>query len=283
MTSPLAEAWRRNPVGGGAAVVLLVIFVLALLAPLIAPYDPDASSLDRRLLPGFWAEGSSAAHLLGTDSLGRDLLSRLLHGARASLVMTLAPVAIAVAVGVPIGLLPITFKRFDAAGMRLMDVVFAFPPLLLALAIVAVLGPGAINAILAIAITDIPRVARMARGQVLVVREQEYLTAAITSGAGTIRLVSTHVIPNIIAVIIVYSSLLAGRALLTVAGLGFLGLGIRPPTAEWGSMLSNARQLMLIGTWEPVALPGAAILITVLAFNLMGDALRDMLDPRLRS
>jgi len=271
----------RYPVPAAAGLILLAFAVLGALAPIIAPHDPQAADLGRRLAPGSWSEEAIPGFVLGTDSLGRDLLSRLLHGARASLTMALSPVLISVATGVLLGLLSLRSQRLDDIAMRVMDLLFAFPALLLALAIVAALGPGATNAVVAIAITDIPRVARLARGQVLTVRQQEYIVAATSIGAGTVRLAVKHVIPNILSVIVVYSSLLAGRALLTVAGLGYLGLGVRPPQPEWGSMLSDSRQLMLSGAWEPVVLPGVAILITVLAFNLVGDGLRDALDPRL--
>jgi dipeptide transport system permease protein len=271
----------RQRVPASATILLVIFVVLGVLAPLIAPHGPEDADLARRLAPGFWSPDAARGYLLGTDSLGRDLLSRLLYGARASMVMALAPVAISLVVGILLGLLSLRSQVLDDISMRIMDLVLAFPALLLALAIVAALGPGAVTAIVAIAITDIPRVARLARGQVMAVRQQEYIMSALSVGAGTARLAARHVIPNIISVIVVYSSLQAGRALLTVAGLGYLGLGVRAPTPEWGSMLSDSRQLMLSGAWEPVALPGLAILVTVLAFNLVGDGLRDALDPRL--
>jgi dipeptide transport system permease protein len=271
----------RRPVPAAAGIVLLAFAILGVLAPIVAPQDPLAADLGRRLAPGFWSEGAIPGFALGTDGLGRDLLARLLYGARASLAMAIGPVVLSVGFGVLIGMLSLRSELLDDVAMRVMDLLFAFPALLLALAIVAVLGPGALNVVVAIAITDIPRVARLARGQVLTVRQQEYILSAISIGAGTVRLATKHVFPNIVSILVVYSSLMAGRALLTVAGLGYLGLGIRPPTPEWGSMLSDARELMLTGAWEPVVLPGVAILITVLAFNLVGDGIRDALDPRL--
>lgn len=271
----------RRPVPAAAGIVLLAFAILGVLAPFVAPQDPLAADLGRRLAPGFWSERAIPGFALGTDGLGRDLLARLLHGARVSLAMAIGPVVISVVFGVLIGMLSLRSQLLDDLAMRVMDLLFAFPALLLALAIVAVLGPGAVNVVVAIAITDVPRVARLARGQVLTVRQQEYIVSATAIGAGTVRLAAKHVFPNIVSVLVVYSSLMAGRALLTVAGLGYLGLGIRPPTPEWGSMLSDARELMLTGTWEPVVLPGVAILITVLAFNLVGDGIRDALDPRL--
>ena len=263
----------------------LILFGLglsAILAPILAPHDPMATDLARALLPAFWDPAGTTQFPLGTDELGRDVLSRVLFGGRISLFAGIATTGIATLAGLAVGSIVLFSSRVDMIAVRTLDILFAFPPLLLAMAIVAVLGPGLFNAVLAITLVDMPRVARVVRGQMVVVKSQEYVEAARALGASGRRLLLHHALPNVIPVVIVYASLLIGRAILTIAGLGFLGLGVRPPTPEWGAMLAESRGLMLLGVWPPVALPGLAILLSVLGFNLLGDALRDSLDPRLQ-
>jgi peptide/nickel transport system permease protein len=272
------RARRRLLRDGGAlfGIVLVVVFaVLALLAPVLAPYDPDAVDAANRLAPV-----GDSGHLLGTDDLGRDLLSRLLWGGRVSLVVGLLPVLIASLVGVTLGALA-GFMRGRADGfiMRCMDVLLAFPAYLLAIAIVAALGAGLSNAILAIAIVSIASFARLVRGSVLSVREREFIHAARLAGARDARIVSQHVLPNVLTPVIVFATLEAGRTIIFAAGLSFLGLGVQPPTAEWGSMLAQGRGLLNVAP-HVATLPGLAILLVSLGLNLFGDGLRDALDPR---
>lgn len=272
----------RHKMALGGGVVLFSFVVLAVFAPWIAPRDPLDSDLGRRLQPGFWSEKGPPGFPLGTDHLGRDILSRVIYGTRISLASGLGPVVITLVVGFVFGSLVLVSPVLDNVAMRLMDILFAFPAFLLAMAVVAVMGAGLFNAVLAIAIVDTPRMARVIRGQMLALKDLEYMEAGRALGASWWRMLFRHALPNAIPAMIVYSSLMAGRAILTVAGLSYLGMGARPPAPEWGSMLTEARDLMLVGAWWGVTLPGLAILLTVLAFNMLGDALRDTLDPRLR-
>ncbi len=263
-------------------IVLFFLILAAVFAPWLAPRDPFLTDLTQRIKPGFWSNEGAHGSLLGTDHLGRDVLSRVLFGGRISLAAGLGSVAVSSIVGLFLGSFSFISSRVDNLIMRFMDMLFAFPAMLLALVIVASLGPGLFNAVMAIAIVNTPRVARVVRGQMLQIKEQLFIEASRALGAGTTRLLFAHAIPNVLPTMLVYGSLLAGRAILTVAGLSYLGLGARPPAPEWGSMLSEARELMLKGAWWGVLLPGFAILLTVLSFNMLGDALRDALDPRLR-
>jgi peptide/nickel transport system permease protein len=255
--------------------VVLVVAMLALLAPLLAPQDPDAVDAVNRLAPI-----GTPGHWLGTDDLGRDLISRLLWGGRVSLVVGLAPVAIALVVGVSLGATAGYLRgRVDGVIMRCLDVLLAFPAYLLAIAIVAALGAGLSNAILAIAIVSIASFARLVRGSVLSVREREFIHAARLAGARDLRIVCWHVLPNVLSPVIVFGTLEAGRTIIFAAGLSFLGLGAQPPTAEWGSMLAQGRGLLNVAP-HVASLPGVAIVLVSLGLNLFGDGLRDALDPR---
>jgi peptide/nickel transport system permease protein len=270
---------RRRLLRDGAAVSGLVlvgiVIILTLLAPVLAPYDPDAVDAANRLAPI-----GSAAHWLGTDDLGRDLTSRLLWGGRVSLVVGLLPVAIALVCGVTLGALAGYARgRADGAIMRCLDVLLAFPAYLLAIAIVAALGAGLSNAILAIAIVSIASFARLVRGSVLSIREREFIQAARLAGARDLRIVWRHVLPNVLSPVIVFGTLEAGRTIIFAAGLSFLGLGAQPPTAEWGAMLAQGRGLLNVAP-HVASLPGMAILLVSLGLNLFGDGLRDALDPR---
>jgi dipeptide transport system permease protein len=282
---PMHEFWRyfsanRGAVGG--LVVIVVIVLLAILADLVSPHSPIASSSKAFLRPPVWQQGGSWTYLLGTDAIGRDMLSRLIHGTRFSLLIGCIVVAISGTVGVALGLVAGFFR--GAVGiliMRLMDIVLTMPSLLLAIVLVAILGPGLINAMIAVSITYLPSFVRVTRATVLGELGKDYVTASRVNGAGTLRLMLVTVLPNCMAPIIVQATLSFSTAILDAAALGFLSLGAQPPTPEWGTMLADARDLMLRAWWV-VTFPGLAILVTVLAFNLMGDGLRDALDPRLK-
>ena len=282
---PLVEFWRGFSANHGAlAGLVIVVFVLllALFAPVVAPYAPDLTDNAVFLKPPFWQEGGSTAHLLGTDAIGRDILSRLIHGARLSLVIGIAVVALSVVVGTILGLTAGYFKGvFEIAVMRLMDIILTLPSLLLAIVIVAILGPGIMNAMLAVAVVVLPHYVRITRAAVISETSRDYVTAARMNGAGHLRLMFSEVLPNCMAPLIVQASLGVSTAILDAAALGFLGLGAQPPSPEWGTMLADAREFVLRAWWV-VTFPGLAILITVLAFNLLGDGLRDALDPKLK-
>jgi dipeptide transport system permease protein len=282
---PLQEFWRYFRVNKGAmAGLFIVAFVLlvALFAPWIAPYPPDLTNNAVFLQPPAWQTGGSWAHLLGTDAIGRDILSRLMHGARLSLVIGIAVVSISVVVGTVLGLVAGYFKGLlEIAIMRAMDIILTLPSLLLAIVIVAILGPGLVNAMLAVAIVVLPHYVRITRAAVIAETSRDYVTAARMTGASHLRLMFSEVLPNCTAPLIVQASMGISTAILDAAALGFLGLGAQPPSPEWGTMLADAREFVLRAWWV-VTFPGLAILITVLAFNLLGDGLRDALDPKLK-
>ena len=260
---------RRGLRHRGALVGLFLIGLFLVMA-----HDPLAQNLAERL------EAPSPGNWMGTDEFGRDVLSRVLYGARVSLRVGLVAVAISLLFGGFIGLVSGFYGgSLDLLVMRLMDVVLAFPAILLAIAVVAVLGPSLNNAMIAVGITGIPVYARLVRGVVLQVKSLEYVTAARALGAGDARILAKAVLPNCVAAILVQTSLGLATAVLDAAGLSFLGLGAQPPTPEWGAMLSQGRELILDAPWALTA-PGVAILLSVLGFNLLGDGLRDALDPR---
>jgi peptide/nickel transport system permease protein len=260
----------------GLALVIAVA-IAAVVAPAIAPHDPDTIDTTRRLARPF-----TTGHLLGTDEFGRDVMSRLLHGARISLVVGLASTAIAAVAGSVCGLLAGFVGRWvDQAVMRGIDILMAFPYFLLAIAIIAALGPGLVNGMVAIAIVNVPFYGRIVRATVLAVKQTEYVEAARALGVSEVRLGLTHVLRNCLAPLIVAITLNIGGMITALAGLSFLGLGVQPPTADWGSMLAASRQYINVAP-HVAALPGLAIFLTVLGFNLLGDGLRDALDPRLR-
>ncbi|MBA4224759.1 MAG: dipeptide ABC transporter permease DppC [Methylobacterium sp.] len=282
---PAREFWTYFSANRGAVAGLIVIGLVlfcALFAPLIAPHDPNLTNNAVFLKPPFWQEGGSLSYPLGTDAIGRDILSRLLYGARLSLVIGIAVVAIAIVVGIVLGLIAGFFKGIaDIAIMRLMDILMTMPSLLLAIVIVAILGPGLMNAMLAVAIVVLPHYVRITRAAVIAESSKDYVVAAQVSGARTARLMFSEILPNCAAPLIVQATLGVSTAILDAAALGFLGLGAQPPTPEWGTMLADAREFVLRAWWV-VTFPGLAILITVLAFNLLGDGLRDALDPKLK-
>ncbi|WP_374403759.1 ABC transporter permease subunit [Niveibacterium sp.] len=282
---PLFDLWRdfaRNPGAVGGLVVVLALVCCALFADGLAPHSPIEQYRDAILTPPAWAEGGRAEFLLGTDPVGRDLLSRLIHGARLSLGIGLVSVSLSLGFGILLGLVA-GFSRgwVGTAVMRLMDILLALPSLLLAVAVVAVLGPGLINAMYAIAIVLLPHYVRLTRAAVVSERDKEYVQASRIAGAGTLRLMFITVLPNCLAPLIVQATLGFSTAILDAAALGFLGLGAQPPASEWGAMLAGAMEFIQ-SAWWVVTLPGIAIFIAVLAFNLMGDGLRDALDPKLK-
>lgn len=283
--SGLREFWFYFSVNRGAVIGLAVFAILvlvAIFAPLIAPFAPDEQFRDALLRPPIWDANADPRFILGTDPVGRDMLSRLIHGARYSLFIGFFVVVGALIVGVILGVLAGYFRGWvDVLIMRIMDIILAFPPLLLALVLVAILGPGLFNAMIAIALVLQPHFARLVRAAVMAEKNREYVTAAKLSGAGHLRLMMVTILPNCLGPLIVQATLSFSNAILEAAALGFLGMGAQPPTPEWGTMLASAREFILKAPWV-VTFPGLAILITVLAINLIGDGLRDALDPKLK-
>ena len=281
----LAEFWHYFSENRGAVIGLAVfalLVVAAILAPFLAPYSPIVQYRDAVLVPPSWAEGGRSEFLLGTDQVGRDILSRLLYGARFSLFIGIVVVTASLTTGIVLGLISGYFRGWvDTVIMRLMDVILAFPSLLLALVLVAVLGPGLTNAMLAIALVYQPHFVRLTRASVMAEKTRDYVVSARVAGAGPIRLMLRTILPNCLGPLIVQATLSFSTAVLDAAALGFLGMGAQPPTPEWGTMLAEAREFILRAWWV-VTLPGLAILITVLAINLIGDGLRDALDPKLK-
>jgi dipeptide transport system permease protein len=281
----LREFWHYFSVNRGAVaglVVFVLLVLMAIFAPLIAPHSPDEQFRDSLLTPPVWQAGGKAMFLLGTDAVGRDMLSRLIFGARFSLAIGFVVVTISLVSGIAIGLVAGYFRGWvDVLIMRIMDIILAFPSLLLALVLVAVLGPGLVNAMIAIALVLQPHFARLVRASVMAEKPRDYVTSAKVAGAGHLRLMFITILPNCLAPLIVQATLSFSNAILEAAALGFLGMGAQPPTPEWGTMLAEAREFILRAWWV-VTLPGLAILITVFAINLMGDGLRDALDPKLK-
>jgi peptide/nickel transport system permease protein len=278
--SSSSTTWRRFRRNRGAVIGMVIIGVyvaMAIFANVLAPYDPLDGQLALKLQP------PSAAHWLGTDELGRDLLSRLLYGARSSLEIQVAAVMFSLVVGVAWGLISGYFGGpLDEVSMRMADVLLAFPSILLAIGIVAILGNGLTSIVLAVAAISVPQFARLVRGVVLGIRETEYVEAARAIGESHSSIVSRYILPNTTAPIIVQTTLRMATVLLVASGLNFLGLGVVPPTPEWGAMLSNARQYMFQSI-HVTLIPGLAITLVVIGFNLVGDGLRDALDPRMRT
>lgn len=281
---PLVDFWRYFSENKGAVAGLFAIIVIvlaAVFADVVAPYAPDEQIRTALLVPPFWA-GGTGGYIFGTDDVGRDIFSRIVHGARLSLFVGLLVVTISLAAGIFLGLLAGFFRGWvDVAIMRAMDIMLAIPSLLLAIAIVAILGPSLTNAILAIAIVILPHYVRLTRAAVITEAGKDYVMASRVAGASKMRLMFDTILPNCWAPLIVQATLGFSTAILDAAALGFLGLGAQPPTPEWGSMLADALQFVQRAWWV-VTFPGLAILVTVLAFNLMGDGLRDALDPKMK-
>jgi len=280
--SQLAEVWRRLKKNNMAMVgigILSIIVLLAIFADIIAPYDSVAikQNLGERL------QGPSSAHIFGTDEYGRDMFARLIHGARVSLQVGILAVGIAIVLGGILGAVAGYYGGvLDNVVMRVMDVFLAVPSILLAIAIVSALGPSLMNLMFAISISSIPGYARIVRASVISIRDQEFVEAAKAIGADDFRIIFKHIIPNALAPVIVQGTLGVAGAILSTAGLSFIGLGIQPPAPEWGAMLSGGRQYLRYAP-HVTTIPGIAIVITILALNLVGDGLRDALDPRLKS
>jgi peptide/nickel transport system permease protein len=279
MTSPSLQVFLKTlriPHAAFGVVVIVLTGLMAIFAPWIVPVDPEEMDFDN-LLQGF-----SAEHRLGSDQMGRDTLARLIYGARVALMVSLGAVGIGVLVGVPLGLVSVYFRGYvDDVIMRVMDALVVFPSLLIAVGLAAAWGGSLATVIVAIGIANIPWMARVIRAQGLAIRELDFIAAAEATGLGHVRIMFKHILPNSIAPVIVQSTLSMGYAVLTEAALGFIGVGIQPPTPTWGNMLQSAFPML---DQQPLLsiVPGLAIFFLVLAFNFVGDALRDVLDPRLK-
>ncbi len=290
---PLAGAFRKlwqNKLATVCFIVLTVEIAVLLLAPLIAPFDPEATNIRAKLAPGFWAQWSQnpkereayrPQHPLGTDHLGRDMLSRLLWGGRVSLTVGFISTAMGLFFGVIFGMLAGYYKRLDNPIMRLMDLLFTFPGILLAMLIIAMLGASTFNATLAISIWSVPSFARMVRGRVLQIREEDYVMAIRSSGATDARILLAHVLKNCLPLIIVIATMRMASSIISISTLSYLGMGVPPPAPEWGGMIAAAKEYM----WKRpslIVIPGLAVMITIICLNVLGDKLRDILDPSLR-
>ncbi|HXU88692.1 MAG TPA: ABC transporter permease [Methylomirabilota bacterium] len=278
---PLRHVWRFKW-GVLAALVLTLVIASALCAPWIAPYSPVTVDIQHRLGPPAWMDGGTRAHVLGTDQIGRDLLSRVIYGGRVSLVIGTAAVLVSSTIGVLLGLAAGYFVgRIDWAIMTLINVMLTFPFVLLALAVIAVLGPSLVNMIIVLGVADWPLYARVIRAETLAIREREFVLAGRALGMSHIRIVFGQILPNLISVIVVIATLQVARVIILESFLSFLGLGVQPPTPAWGNMLGEGRVYML-NSWWIATFPGLAIFITTLAINLLGNALRDWLDPHMK-
>jgi peptide/nickel transport system permease protein len=285
-TQELIRRFKYNKSAVFGLILILILVFMAIFADFLAPNDPNPSppELENSLKPGFWDENGLEGRPLGTDMLGRCILSRIMYGARISLSVGFVAVGIAATLGVIIGVLAGYFGRWiDSILMRGVDIVFSFPALLLAIVIVATIGQGLDKAMIAIGIVYSPQMARIMRGSVLYIKEMEYIEAQKAIGSNNFRIILRHVLPNSLSPVIVYGTLLMASAILDAAALGFLGLGAQPPTPEWGAMLSESRFYIVSGAWWAATFPGIAIIFAVLGLNLLGDGLRDILDPRLKT
>ena len=278
--------WGRfltDPAAVFGGVIILGMIIAAIGAPLLAPYDPNKTALILRNTPPFWEAHGSTAHLLGTDPVGRDLLSRLIYGARISLFIGLTVTILASVFGILLGLIAGYYESWiEELIMRVADLFLAFPFILLAITIISVLGAGLFNLILVLVITGWVQYARLVRGQVLSVKQNQYVDAARVAGAPSARILMRHILPNVAASVIVLATLQVAFVLLTEAALSFLGLGVNPSIPTWGSMVSDGR-LYIYNAWWVITFPGIAIMVAVLGINMVGDWLRDILDPTLRT
>ena len=285
-TQELIRRFKYNKSAVFGLILILFLVFIAIFADFIAPNDPTPSppELENSLKPGFWSNEGLEGYPLGTDMLGRCILSRIIFGARISLTVGFIAVGIASILGIIIGVTAGYFgKWIDSLLMRVVDIIFSFPALLLAIVIVATIGQGLDKAMIAIGIVYSPQMARIMRGSVLYIKEMEYIEAQKAIGSKNSRIILRHVIPNSLAPVIVYGTLMMASAILDAAALGFLGLGAQPPTPEWGAMLSESRLYIVSGAWWAATFPGIAIILAVLGLNLLGDGLRDILDPRLKT
>jgi ABC-type dipeptide/oligopeptide/nickel transport system permease subunit len=274
----LRQTWQRflrHRLAVAGLVILALLTLATLLAPAIAPYDPREQIIRDRL------QGPSPAHLLGTDQFGRDLLSRILYGGRLSMIVGFISVSVGLLSGGALGLISGYFRALDNPIMRLMDILLSFPAILLAIAVMTILGPGLVNVMLAVGVRSVPSYARVVRSTVLAIKELPYCEAAMAMGAGPLRTILTAILPNSFPPVLVYSTLQIGNAILLGSVLSYLGLGVQPPTPEWGVMVSEGRSWLQTAPFI-ATFPGLAIFLVVMAFNLMGDGLRDSLDVRLK-
>ena len=277
----LRRLWRLKW-GLAAAAIMLLIVVTTVAAPWLAPYSPVEVDIRHRLGPPAWMEGGKTEHWLGTDQIGRDLLSRMIYGGRVSLLIGVAAVLVSSTIGVLLGLgAGYVGPRTDWIIMTLVNVMLTFPFVLLALAVIAVLGPSLVNMVIVLGVADWPLYARVIRAETLAVRERDFITAGRALGMSHLRIVFRQILPNLVSVIVVIATLQVARVIILESFLSFLGLGVQPPTPAWGNMLGEGRVYML-NSWWIAAFPGAAIFVTTLVINLIGNALRDWLDPRLK-
>lgn len=276
-TAMFVRAVLRDPVVAVSILVLFVLVFCASFAELIAPYDPSVTDATASL------QAPSAAHLFGTDQLGRDILSRVIHGGRLSILVSISSVAISVTLGTTLGLLSGFFRGFaDLTVMRFMDILLAFPGLILALVMAAIMGPGILSVIIAVGIGGVPTFARVTRGATMAIAAEDFVLAARAIGCSRTRILARHVLPNIVSSVLVLATLYLAFAVLTASTLSFLGVGVRPPTAEWGAMVNQGREVLATGWWVSV-LPAVMIMLFVLAVNSIGDMLRDRLDSTLKT
>ena len=282
----LVRRFKYNKSAVFGLILIIILVFCGIFANFIAPNDPTPSppELEKSLKPGFWSDEGLENTPLGTDMLGRCVYSRILHGSRISLTVGFVAVGIAALIGIALGVTAGYYGGWiDSILMRIVDILFSFPGLLLAIVIVAVIGQGLDKAMIAIGIVYSPQMARIIRGSVLYVKETEYIEAQRAIGSSNWRIITRHVLPNSLAPIIVYGTLMMASAILDAAALGFLGLGAQPPAPEWGAMLSESRFYIVSGAWWAATFPGIAIIFAVLGLNLLGDGLRDILDPRLKT
>jgi dipeptide transport system permease protein len=282
----LSSFWFEFKQNKGALYGLIFIAILAFIAifaDFITPYDPVEQYRDLLKMPPVWAEGGSWSHIFGTDALGRDQLARMIYGSRYSFYIGFIVIFFCLTIGIALGLIAAFYPGFiENLIMRLMDIILAFPSLLMALALVAILGPSLENAMIAIAVVFIPHFVRLTRAQALSELGKDYVASSKTMGASTFRLMFINVLPNCMAPLIVQATMSFSSAILDAAALGFLGMGAQPPSPEWGTMLADSRQYILSDPWM-MGIPGLAILFTVLSINLIGDGLRDALDPKMKT
>jgi len=272
------KLFLRNKLAALGLLLIVVWTIIAITAPLIAPYAPDATDLSAKL------NAPSSAHWFGTDQFGRDILSRVIHASQISIWTGIIAVAISFFIGVPLGGIAAYYGGWlGNVIMRVMDIFLAFPSLILAMAIAAAMGPGLISAMIAVGIVGIPEFARLMYSQTIYLKEREFVEASRSIGVRNRAILIRHIFPNALAPLLVRITLGMGFAILTAASLSFLGLGVKPPLAEWGAMISDGREYIITGEWWIVTFPGLAIATTILGFNLLGDGLRDVLDPRLRT
>jgi peptide/nickel transport system permease protein/dipeptide transport system permease protein len=276
------KQFKKNRAALVGAYIVIALILCAIFAPLLTPHDPLIQNLDNRLVPPIWSEGGMGGYILGTDDFGRDVLTRILYGARISLVIGIISVSISLIFGVLMGAVAGFFGGLaDLIIMRIVDIMLSIPAILLAIVIVSILGPNLFNAMIAIGIVGIPTFARIVRSSVLAEKEKEYVIASRVNGSNNIRLITKVVLPNCATPLIVQATMGFASAVLEAAGLSFLGLGAQPPTPEWGAMLSDSLQFITTASWM-IIFPGIAIFLTVMGFNLVGDGLMDVLDPKLK-